>query len=292
MVETKMARLARHPEVPIRRQLAAWIASAIRDGAVSPERSLPSVRRLAELVGVHRNTAWAAYRELERIGLVHTVPGGGVYATNTLPLSRSRQVIPQPVRRPVDGGVRVVEGGDGLRTALVAELSVRLGPNASDVCSVSPGVAIRSPEALAGTFVVARPAIYQRLAPRLIRAGAIPEPLWLRGGRAELRTLAARPQPTVVGLLTRSRRVRWYARELLAGWSGIALVAPAAREGCAVARVLRIADICFADASFASLLPAKGGRRRLLWLLRSGCVRRLQALLAGTRPRETCKQPV
>lgn len=81
MVDLDLARVRPHPEVPVRRQIAAWLASGIRDGEVAAGARLPSVRRLAELVGVHRNTAWEAYGELARQGLVRRVEGSGVYAS-------------------------------------------------------------------------------------------------------------------------------------------------------------------------------------------------------------------
>lgn len=43
-------------------------------------RRLPSVRAVAEAAGVHRNTAAAVYRDLERFGLVCCVRGAGTFA--------------------------------------------------------------------------------------------------------------------------------------------------------------------------------------------------------------------
>lgn len=45
-----------------------------------PPRRLPSVRALAAAAGVHRNTAAAVYRDLERFGLVECIRGAGTFA--------------------------------------------------------------------------------------------------------------------------------------------------------------------------------------------------------------------
>lgn len=62
-------------------QLLSAAESRQRPGALhgSPGR-LPSVRALAAAAGVHRNTAAAVYRDLERFGLVRCVRGAGTFA--------------------------------------------------------------------------------------------------------------------------------------------------------------------------------------------------------------------
>ena len=62
-----------------RRRIALWLAGAIRDRQLAPGSRLPSVRRLAGRIGVHRNTVLAAYRELAVAGMVVRMPGSGVY---------------------------------------------------------------------------------------------------------------------------------------------------------------------------------------------------------------------
>lgn len=269
MVDVELARWRPHPEVPVRDQLAAWIASGIRDGEIPADAGLPSVRRLAELVGVHRNTAWFVYRELARRGLVRPVAGSGVFAVGP-PAPHGRGPAAPRGRGPVmPRRLAVVERGEGLRAAVVAELELRLGPHKPPVLGLSPRSAVARPARLVGHRVLALPAVCERLAPRLETAGVVVEPLCLRGGRAYLRRLAAWPPPVIVGLLCRSVRVRRFARELLAGWRGVTLVATG-EEG-AVARVLRVADVVLADCSFREL-HRWGGRSgppiRRLHLLR------------------------
>lgn len=63
-------RFARGHPVPLRRQLAAALEAAIRDGHLPPGDRLPSTRDLARRLGVHRSTVNAAYARLRRRGCV------------------------------------------------------------------------------------------------------------------------------------------------------------------------------------------------------------------------------
>lgn len=60
---------------------------------------LPSIRELADSAGVHRNTAAAVYRDLERFGLVRCVPGKGTFATAP---HDPRRLLTEPLRMAVD----------------------------------------------------------------------------------------------------------------------------------------------------------------------------------------------
>ena len=46
---------------------------------------MPSVRKLAAELGINPNTAARAYQNLERDGVIATVPGGGTYVGGNLP---------------------------------------------------------------------------------------------------------------------------------------------------------------------------------------------------------------
>lgn len=54
----------RDRSVPPGRQLERQVAAMVREGRLEPGRRLPSTRRLAPAVGLHRNTVAAAYRRL------------------------------------------------------------------------------------------------------------------------------------------------------------------------------------------------------------------------------------
>ena len=65
------------PYEQIRSQLAAHVDS----GALQPGERLPTVRRLAEDLGVAANTVARAYRELEHSGVIETRGRGGSFVT-------------------------------------------------------------------------------------------------------------------------------------------------------------------------------------------------------------------
>ncbi len=58
--------------VPPFEQLRAQLAERIRGGAIAPGERLPTVRRLADDLGLAVNTVARTYRELEAEGLVET----------------------------------------------------------------------------------------------------------------------------------------------------------------------------------------------------------------------------
>ncbi len=70
---------------PIFLQIARAIAAAIREGRLKPGQALPSIRALAEQVGVHRNTSQAAYQELAAEGWIVSKAGGGTYVAERIP---------------------------------------------------------------------------------------------------------------------------------------------------------------------------------------------------------------
>lgn len=74
----------------LRLMLGLRLLSAVEDRSHGAARGshvtagrLPSVRALAAAAGVHRNTAAAVYRDLERFGLVRCVRGAGTYPVKT-----------------------------------------------------------------------------------------------------------------------------------------------------------------------------------------------------------------
>jgi DNA-binding transcriptional MocR family regulator len=64
---------------PLYQQLAGRLRAAIRDGAITPGEKLPPTRQMAGLLGIHRNTVVAAYRHLERRGLLSSTVGAGTF---------------------------------------------------------------------------------------------------------------------------------------------------------------------------------------------------------------------
>ncbi|WP_066582522.1 GntR family transcriptional regulator [Cellulomonas timonensis] len=60
-------------------QLRSQITEQVRSGAVPPGTRLPTVRRLAEELGLAANTVARAYRELEHGGVVETRGRNGTF---------------------------------------------------------------------------------------------------------------------------------------------------------------------------------------------------------------------
>jgi GntR family transcriptional regulator len=65
--------------VPIHRQLATQIRSAIARGRLQPGERVPSVRDLSRQVVVNPNTIARVYSDLEHDGVLVTRPGLGVF---------------------------------------------------------------------------------------------------------------------------------------------------------------------------------------------------------------------
>lgn len=76
----------RRSDLPLYLSIARSLAQAIESGRLSAGAKLPSTRRLAEMLEVQRNTAVAAYEELEAEGwIVGRARAGTFVAEDTLP---------------------------------------------------------------------------------------------------------------------------------------------------------------------------------------------------------------
>lgn len=62
---------------PLGDQLTDNIRELILSGELKPDDKLPSVRSLAKELGINPNTIQKAYSELERCGVIMTLPGRG-----------------------------------------------------------------------------------------------------------------------------------------------------------------------------------------------------------------------
>lgn len=62
---------------PIYEQLVENIKGLIINQVLLPDEQLPPVRNMAAQLTVNPNTIQKAYKELERLGLVYSVPGKG-----------------------------------------------------------------------------------------------------------------------------------------------------------------------------------------------------------------------
>src|ERR1700679_729883 len=71
--------------VPIYVQIETQVKNAIASGALKKDQALPSVRKLDGELRINPNTAARAYQNLERDGVIVTVPGGGTYVADNVP---------------------------------------------------------------------------------------------------------------------------------------------------------------------------------------------------------------
>jgi GntR family transcriptional regulator len=83
---------------PIYQQVVDGIKGAIARGGLAEGTTLPPVRQLAADLGVNLNTIAAAYRELQKDGLIATRHGSGSVVTSRTSTERSREELLRPLR--------------------------------------------------------------------------------------------------------------------------------------------------------------------------------------------------
>jgi len=71
--------------LPIYLQIESQVKHAVAAGALKQGSALPSVRKLAAELRINPNTVARAYQNLERDGVIRTVPGGGTYVADNVP---------------------------------------------------------------------------------------------------------------------------------------------------------------------------------------------------------------
>src|SRR5437764_13265505 len=82
----------RDGDVPVGTQVAWYVQALIVNGRLRPGEQLPSVRRLAEVAGVHVNTVRAGYERLEGEGFVVSRHGRGTFVADNVPQLDARAV--------------------------------------------------------------------------------------------------------------------------------------------------------------------------------------------------------
>ena len=77
---------------PIYEQLISNIKSLVFGGLLSADEQLPSVRMLSRELAINPNTIQKAYTELERQGIIYSLPGRGNFVSaNTEELARQKR---------------------------------------------------------------------------------------------------------------------------------------------------------------------------------------------------------
>ena len=95
---------------PLSAQLSSAIAERIRRGSLAPGARLPTVRALAEDLGLAANTVAKAYRALEEAGLVQGRGRQGTFVAELLP-----ERLPERERRLAEAADAFARRGSQLR---------------------------------------------------------------------------------------------------------------------------------------------------------------------------------
>lgn len=100
--------------LPIYEQLYESVLRMAALGALESGEPLPSVRAVAQELGVNPNTVQKAYGMLERDGIIHSVPGKGSFLTESDSAAKLQRRIAEKnlreaVRSAVECGMRKEE---------------------------------------------------------------------------------------------------------------------------------------------------------------------------------------
>jgi GntR family transcriptional regulator len=105
--------------VPIYVQIESQVKQSIAAGALAINDPLPPVRRLAAELRVNPNTVARAYQNLERDGVIRTVPGGGCYVNEEppglLPREKIRRLKPIAMQLAVEARQLVFAREDAMK---------------------------------------------------------------------------------------------------------------------------------------------------------------------------------
>ena len=105
---------------PIYEQLIEDVKKSVLCGALTPGEQLPSVRALAVELAVNPNTIQKAYAELERLGIICSMPGRGSFiADNVRALAETnRGEITERLRKTVHDALDAGINGDEIITVV------------------------------------------------------------------------------------------------------------------------------------------------------------------------------
>ena len=105
---------------PIYEQLIDNVKKSVLCGTLAPDEQMPSVRALAVELAVNPNTIQKAYAELERLGIICSVPGRGSFiADNVRALAETnRGEITERLRKTVRDALDAGINGDEIITVV------------------------------------------------------------------------------------------------------------------------------------------------------------------------------
>lgn len=92
--------------LPIYEQLYKSITQMAALGVLEKGRPLPSVRSLAQELGINPNTVQKTYSMLERDGIIATVPGKGSFLSEDVSaLEKQKKLVCEQLRSAVQGAL-------------------------------------------------------------------------------------------------------------------------------------------------------------------------------------------
>ena len=105
---------------PIYEQLIDNVKKSVLCGTLAPSEQMPSVRALAVELAVNPNTIQKAYAELERLGIICSMPGRGSFiADNVRALAETnRGEITERLRKTVRDALDAGINGDEIITVV------------------------------------------------------------------------------------------------------------------------------------------------------------------------------
>lgn len=95
-------------EVPIYQQIVDQIKGAVLRGDLAADQPLPSIRLLAKELQISVITTKRAYEELEKDGLIYTIPGKGSFVAG-FDEGRLRESKEQPVEEKLKEALSTAE---------------------------------------------------------------------------------------------------------------------------------------------------------------------------------------
>ena len=78
-----MFRVDNQSRIPVYEQIISQVETFVINGILKAEEKLPSVRKLSVELTVNPNTVQRAYTELERAGIIITVPKRGAFVSSS-----------------------------------------------------------------------------------------------------------------------------------------------------------------------------------------------------------------
>lgn len=86
-------------KTPIYQQITDQFLFLQAKGILREGDQLPSIRELAEKLGINPNTVARAYQEMEKLGFIQTIPKKGTYVSGEIP----RQKIEEEAKEALTG---------------------------------------------------------------------------------------------------------------------------------------------------------------------------------------------